>query len=127
MGLRRLRPDAAIFRSWLSSRGILQSSGGSTDHVEIVDESLLASLLLVLQQLPSLLTSPPRSDAVPKVREGLSQVRRLLSQCTLSSCLRPCLQIQSKSPCLHPGRQCGCTMRCCTSICRPCCAACERL
>lgn len=45
----------------------------------VVDESLLASLLLVLQQLPSLLTSPPRSDAVPKVREGLSQARRLLA------------------------------------------------
>ena len=77
-GLRCLRLDAVTYRAWLSSRGILQSSGGSTDHVETVDESLLASLLLVLQQLPSLLTSPPRSDAVPKVREGLSQVRRLL-------------------------------------------------
>ena len=77
-GLRRLILDAVTYRSWLSSWSVLRSSGGSIDHVGIVDESLLASLLLVLQQLPSLLTSPPRSDAVPKVREGLSQVRRLL-------------------------------------------------
>ena len=39
-----------------------------------MDEGLLASLLLALQQLPSLLTSAPRTESVSKVREGLSQV-----------------------------------------------------
>ncbi|CAK0783823.1 hypothetical protein CVIRNUC_007023 [Coccomyxa viridis] len=94
-----------LARSWLSSRGILQSSGGSVDHVETVDESLLASLLLVLQQLPSLLTSPPRSDAVPKVREGLSQALMQLAavaqtahscSCTASSII--CTIIQRHLP-----------------------------
>ena len=53
---------------------MLQSSGSGDGYVEIIDEGLLASLLLVLQQLPSLLTSAPRSETVSKVREGLSQV-----------------------------------------------------
>lgn len=65
---------SVLCRAWLSARGILQGSGSGSEHIETVDEGVLASLLLALQQLPSLLTSAPRTESVSKVREGLSQV-----------------------------------------------------
>ena len=67
-----------VCRAWLSARGILRGSGSGSEHIETVDEGLLASLLLALQQMPSLLTSAPRTESVNKVREGLSQVGRPL-------------------------------------------------
>ena len=62
-------------RAWLSARGILQGSGSDAEHIEAIDEGLLASLLLVLQQLPSLITSAPKMDLTSRVREALTQVR----------------------------------------------------
>ena len=61
-------------RAWLSARGILHGSGSGAEHVESIDKGLLASLLLVLQQLPSLITSAPKTDLTVRVREALTQV-----------------------------------------------------
>lgn len=76
---------SVLCRAWLSARGILQGSGSGSEHIETVDEGLLASLLLALQQLPSLLTSAPRTESVSKVREGLSQVGGTLPRHCLNS------------------------------------------
>ena len=76
---------SVLCRAWLSARGILQGSGSGSEHIATVDEGLLASLLLALQQLPSLLTSAPRTESVNKVREGLSQVGLILPRHCLNS------------------------------------------